>query len=283
MKISISDFITKQKSRERIVMLTCYDYPSACILDAQGVDIALVGDSVGTTILGYADTTAVTMDDMLHHLRAVVRGIKRCFVLCDMPINTYNTPQQAIDNARVLIEAGADAVKIENAPEAIAAIATAGIPVCGHIGYTPQTDKNNAVVKGKDFQHACALVNLALKIESAGAFMIVFELIPRELAALITAHLTIPTIGIGAGETCDGQVQVINDIIGMSDRKFKHTKLFAHSREAIATAVSAYSAEVRAGSFPAVENSSSLNPDVQTELVQWLKTLKINGIKTDEL
>ncbi len=261
MKISIESLIARKKRGPKIVMLTSYDFPTAQIEESCGVDVQLVGDSVGTNILGYPDVSHVTVADMAHHVAAVSRGAGRSFVLCDMPYHSFETPSQALETARRLTEAGADGVKMEgeNVLDQIGAVANAGIAVCAHIGYTPQT-KSRAAVQGKDFARARELLQKAAAIDSAGASMLVLELIPERLAGEITRLISIPTIGIGAGRLCDGQVQVILDILGMSERTFRHAKAYQALSGQMKQAVSEYAAEVRASQFPGDDHVSRL-PD----------------------
>jgi 3-methyl-2-oxobutanoate hydroxymethyltransferase len=214
---------------------------------------------------------------MLHHVKAVGRGAKRSFVICDMPFGSFKTCEEALKNARLFIEAGADGIKMEGEQESIAqlaCVASAGIPVCGHIGYTPQTDGAKAAVQGKDLQRAQELLSIAKEIEKAGAFMLVLELIPEQLAKKITRHVKIPTIGIGAGRFCDGQVQVVYDIAGMSERLFRHSKVFGDMASEFRKVLNSYTEEVRRGTFPAEKNSSKLPENIQDELEDWLKSLQ---------
>ncbi len=221
---------------EKIAMLTAYDYPIARLLDEAGVDILLVGDSVGMVVLGYPDTTHVTMEEMLHHTRAVARGAGRTPILADLPIASYETPAQAVHNAKRLIEAGAHAVKLEGGAshtEQIRAIAAAGIPVMAHIGMMPQSVllEGGYKIKGKTQSEAERLIADARAVESAGAFGLLLELVVADVARQITQRIKIPTIGIGSGTECDGQVLVIHDLIGLFPW---FTPKFAQPRAAIA-------------------------------------------------
>lgn len=242
---------------EKITMLTAYDYPTARILDDAGIEIALVGDSLGMAVLGFENTLPVTMEMMLHHTSAVVRGTKRALVLADMPFMSYHaSEEEAIRNAgRLLQEAGAQAVKIEGG-SAIAPtvhrITSLGIPVMGHVGMTPQAvhQFGGFRLQGKDQAHALQIEEDALAIQEAGAFAVVLELIDHELAKRITEKLDIPTIGIGAGPHCDGQVQVVNDIIGLYDQFVpKHARQYVDVKAQITEAIKSYSQEVKSGSF----------------------------------
>ena len=214
------DFRERKERGEKITALTAYDYPTARLLDESGVDIILVGDSLGMVVLGYEDTTHVTLDEMLHHTRAVARGVKRALLVADLPIHTYDTPEQALQTARLLVNAGAQAVKFEGgATHAahIAALVDAGIPLMAHIGMLPQSVRKEGgyKVKGRTREGAERLMNDALAVEAAGAFSVVLEIVAAEAAREITAKLKIPTIGIGSGEHCDGQILVTHDLIGL--------------------------------------------------------------------
>ncbi|HEX4086579.1 MAG TPA: 3-methyl-2-oxobutanoate hydroxymethyltransferase [Chthoniobacteraceae bacterium] len=211
-------FRAMKMARRRIAALTAYDYPTARLLDEEGVDVILVGDSVGMVVLGFPDTTSVTMEHMVHHAGAVARGVKEALVVADLPYGSCDTPADAVANSRRLAAAGAGAVKIEGAlTEQIAAIIAAGIPVMGHLGMLPQHVKEEGGyhVKGKTPEQANALLEEARAVESAGAFAVVLELVQPGVAAYITGALGIPTIGIGSGNDCDGQILVTHDLIGL--------------------------------------------------------------------
>ena len=214
------DFRERKKRGERITALTAYDYPTARLLDESGIDMILVGDSLGMVVLGYDDTTQVTLEEMLHHTRAAARGVKRALLIGDLPIHTYDTPAQAVASARALIEAGAQAVKLEGGvshiPQ-IEAIVAEGIPLMGHIGMLPQSvrEEGGYKVKGRTQSEAEALVRDGKAVERAGAFAVVLEIVSPETARQITNALEIPTIGIGSGEHCDGQILVTHDLIGL--------------------------------------------------------------------
>ena len=216
----IAHFQAAKTRGERIAVLTAYDYPAARLLDESGVDVLLVGDSLGMVVLGHPDTTLVTMDDMLHHTRAVARGTQRALIIADLPFGAADTPELALANARRLIEAGAHAVKLEGGASHaahIAALAGAGVPVMAHIGMQPQRVRieGGYRVKGKTAEQADALLADALAVEAAGAFGLLLELVVPDVAKAITARVRIPTIGIGAGADCDGQVLVLHDVIGL--------------------------------------------------------------------
>ena len=250
-------------SKQKITCLTAYDYPTARLLDEAGVDVLLVGDSVGMVVLGYDSTIPVTLDEMLHHTRAVRRGTRNALVVADMPYGTYHAEiSESVRNAvRLVKEAGAEAVKIEGGErrlELIARLTEAEIPVMGHVGLTPQSV--NALggfkVQGKTPAAAEQLIRDARAVEAAGAFAIVLEGIPRELASQITQDLRIPTIGIGAGPDCDGQILVLNDLLGLTFHPVpKFARQYASVGELISSAVREYCSDVRRGSFPS-ENES---------------------------
>ena len=204
---------------ERITALTAYDYPTARLLDESGLDIILVGDSVGMVVLGYEDTTQVTLDEIVHHTRAVARGVKRALIVADMPIHSYDTPEQSLETARILIEAGAQAVKLEGGVShvrQIEAIVSAGIPFMAHIGMLPQSvrEEGGYKVKGRTQEQAEALLRDARAVEEAGAFSVVLEIVAPDTAKMISQAIAIPTIGIGSGKECDGQILVTHDLIG---------------------------------------------------------------------
>jgi len=272
-RISITDLKAKKKRGERIVMITCYDYPSACLLEAAGVDILFIGDTLGMTVLGYDSTIPVTMDEMLHHTKAVVRGSHSAHVLADMPFMSYQTsPEDALRNAaRLLKEGGAQSVKLEGGvrvADTVRFIVEAGIPVMGHIGLTPQSinQLGGYKVQGKTPAAAVRLVNDAVALDQAGAYAVVLECVPLELAKTITDRLAIPTIGIGAGPHCDGQVQVFHDLLGLfQDFVPRHAKRYADLGVQITEAVRAYANEVREGSFPTEKESFLLKGAVFSE------------------
>ena len=256
-RLTVADIAKRHADGARLPMLTAYDYPTAQILDEAGVPLLLVGDSLGQVLLGYESTVRVTMTEMLHHTKAVVRGSQRAMVIGDMPFLTYSTVDEALENAgRFLQEAGAQAVKVEGGVRSariIEAMVKAGIPVMGHIGWTPQAQLGmggKVKVQGKDRTQARGLLADALAVQEAGAFSIVLELMPAQLAAAITERLRIPTIGIGAGPGCSGQVQVITDLLGLGDFVPRHARPYATLRTTIAEAARAYAADVEAGTFP---------------------------------
>jgi 3-methyl-2-oxobutanoate hydroxymethyltransferase len=217
---AMEKFREMKRKGEKIAVLTAYDYPMARLLDESGIDIILVGDSVGMVVLGYEDTTSVTLDEMLHHTRAVARAVKQALLVADLPINTYHTPEQAVATAKKLVEAGAQAVKLEggvsHVPQ-IEAITGAGIPFMAHIGMLPQSvrEEGGYKLKGRTPAEADALIRDAQAVEKAGAFSVVLEIVAKEAAKQVTDAVSIPTIGIGSGEYCDGQVLVTHDLIGL--------------------------------------------------------------------
>jgi len=271
-RVTTSDIGRMFADGERIPMLTAYDYPTARILDEAGIPMLLVGDSVGQVMLGYETTVSVTMDEMLHHTRAVARGARRAIVVGDMPFLSYATTEDALTNAgRFMRDAGAQAVKIEGGVRSariVEAMVKAGIPVMGHIGWTPQSQHGmggKVRVQGKTRDAARTLLADAVAIQEAGAFAIVLELVPEQLAALITSRLRIPTIGIGAGAGCAGQVQVVTDLIGLGDFSPKHAKRYADVQGAIASAAREWAADVIAGRFPGPEQTVRMDDAILDE------------------
>jgi 3-methyl-2-oxobutanoate hydroxymethyltransferase len=276
MRYTISDIKDMKASGVKIPMITAYDYTSAKIIDEIGLPIILVGDSLGQVILGYDSTIPVTVDDMVHHIKAVSRGAKKSHIVGDMPFMSYQTNSyDALRNAgRLLQEAGAQSVKLEGgvtmAPT-VQRLVSRGIPVMGHIGLTPQSvnQLGGYKVQGKTLKAAVKLMEDARALEDAGAFAIVLECVPGDLSKLITDKLSIPTIGIGAGPSCDGQVQVFHDMLGMlTDFKPKHTKQYTNLSDIIKRSISQYADEVRDITFPTSEHSYKLNQDILNELQQ---------------
>jgi 3-methyl-2-oxobutanoate hydroxymethyltransferase len=273
-KRTIQDFITMKKSGEKISMLTAYDASFAALIDAAGIDMVLVGDSLGNVLLGYNSTVPVTMEEMLHHCKAANRGIKHALLVGDMPFMSYQVSHsEAIANAgRFLKEAGCDAVKLEGGTEVgdtVKAIVKAGIPVMGHIGLTPQTASQlgGYKVQGKDADSAKRLLQSARDLETAGAFAIVLECIPAQLSELITKTVALPTIGIGAGKHCDGQVLVTHDMVGMFEKFIpSFVKQYANLAHQIKKAVADYHKEVKNGTFPTEEHSFNMQINIQNLL-----------------
>jgi 3-methyl-2-oxobutanoate hydroxymethyltransferase len=266
---TLNDFLRMKKNGEKIVMLTAYDYPSARLAQEAGVDIVLVGDSLGMVVLGYDSTVPVTMSDMIHHTRAARRGAKDTFMITDMPFLTYQiSAAQALENAaRLVQEGGCEAVKVEGGEEIasqVRALVRAGIPVCGHVGLTPQsaTALSGYKVQGRTAEAAQKLLHDALALEEAGAFMIVLECIPEQVAQMIGQRLAIPTIGIGAGVKCDGQVLVYHDTLGLFERFVpKFVKQFEMLGVKAKDALGVYAHEVRTGAFPGPEHSFSMKEE----------------------
>ncbi len=268
-KVTIADLQQKKEKGQKITMMTAYDYPTAHLVDQAGIDTILVGDSLGMVMLGYDSTVPVTMDEMIHHCKAVRRGVKSSFIVGDMPFMSYQiNVEQAVENAgRFMKEAGCDSVKLEGGSEmasVLRAIVTAGVPVCGHIGLTPQTATmlSGFKVQAKDAESARQLLKSAKDLEEAGAFMMVMECIPDLVAEKITNELKIPTIGIGAGKNCDGQVLVYHDLVGLFERFTpKFVKQYVNLAPKVKEALVQYKNEVEAGSFPGPEHTFSMKED----------------------
>ena len=269
-------YIRNRKNATPIAEVTAYDYPWARLADQAGMDIVLVGDSLGMVVLGYTDTVSVTMEEMIHHTRAVVRGVEHALVVTDMPFGSCSSSiPAAIDNAvRILKEGRADAVKVEGGvtmAKTVAAMVAAGIPVQGHIGLTPQTATSlgGFKVQGKSAQAARQLIDDALALEAAGCFSIVLEAIPAPLAEHITGRLAIPTIGIGAGPDCDGQVLVIHDLVGLYDRFTpKFVKQYARINEPVGEALRQYREEVQNRAFPTAAHSFTMKAEEMDRLLK---------------
>ncbi len=270
MKNTVSTLLSQKQSGKKITMLTAYDYTTARIEDECGVNSILVGDSLGMVMLGYDNTLPVTMEDMLHHTKAVSRGAKNAFVVADMPFMSYQTSvYDAVVNAgRLIKEGGAQAVKLEGGAEVceqIKAIVDSSIPVVGHLGLTPQSVNvfGGFKVQGKNYERAAKIIDDALLIQEAGACAVVLECIPAKLAEIITKELTIPTIGIGAGNACDGQVLVYQDMLGLTTGHTpKFAKKFADAGALMREGFSAYIQETESGSFPADEHTYSVDDDI---------------------
>lgn len=269
-KNTVSTLLNMKQNGDKITMLTCYDYSMAKLMDEAGVNTLLVGDSLGMTILGYEDTLSVTMEDMIHHTAAVARGAKNALVIGDMPFMSYQVSvEQAVINAgRLMKEGRCQMVKLEGGVSVcsqIEAIVKASIPVCAHIGLTPQSINmfGGFKVQGKSAEAAKQIIEDAKRIEAAGASMVVLEGIPTPLAKVITETLTIPTIGIGAGKYCDGQVLVYQDMLGMfGDFKPKFVKVFANTGDFMKNAFGSFIGEVKDGTFPGEENSYAMDESV---------------------
>ena len=268
-KVTITELQQKMETGQKITMMTAYDYPTGRLVDEAGIDTILVGDSLGMVMLGYDSTVPVTMDEMIHHCKAVRRGVKSSFIIGDMPFMSYQiSVEKAVENAgRLFKEGGCDSVKLEGGSEMahiIKAIVRAGIPVCAHIGLTPQTATmlSGFRVQGKDAESANELVQSTRDLENAGAFMIVMECIPDLVAAKITRESKIPTIGIGAGKECDGQVLVFHDLVGLFDRFTpKFVKQYINLSPRIKEALVQFKDEVEDGSFPGPEHTFAMKKE----------------------
>jgi 3-methyl-2-oxobutanoate hydroxymethyltransferase len=274
MRVTITEIKEMKQRKEKIPMLTAYDYVTAKVVDEAGVPLILVGDSLGMVMLGYESTIPVTMEEMIHHTKAVVRGAKKALVIGDMPFMSYHiSVSDALHNAaRFIQEGGAQAVKLEGGEvvaEKVRRLVDCGIPVMGHIGLTPQSihQLGGFKVQGKAVEDAKKLLNDARILEEAGAFAIVLECTPAPLSKLITQKLAIPTIGIGAGPDCDGQVQVISDMLGLyTEFVPRHAKQYARLAGEIKTAVSSYISEVKSLSFPTMEQSYTMDESLVKQL-----------------
>ena len=276
-KVTTVTFREMKMRGERIVMLAAYDYPTARMIDEAGIDAILVGDSVSNVVLGYKDTLAVTMEEMLHHTKAVARAVERAMVIGDMPFLSYQASvEDAVRNAgRFLKEGGAEAVKIEGGREVldkIEAVIQAGIPVMGHLGLTPQWvhQLGGFKVQGKTQAAARVIVEDARKLREAGVFSLVLECVPWQLAKLITERIDVPTISCGAGPYCDGQVLVLHDLIGLSGLSPKFVKHYAELKDPIERALRDFREEVRTGKFPTLEHSYEMKSKELRELKKWL-------------
>jgi 3-methyl-2-oxobutanoate hydroxymethyltransferase len=276
-KLSVAAIMAR-KGGEKLTMLAAYDYPTARLIEAAGVDIILVGDSLGMVVLGYESTVPVTVDDILHHTRAVVRGAPNTQIVADMPFLSYHlSDAQAIENAGRLIQhGGADSVKLEGGrriAERIQAIVDAGIPVMGHVGLTPQTAGKSGGfrVQGRDLASALAIVEDAEAVAASGVFSMVVEAVPADLGRIVTERIDVPTIGIGAGADCDGQVLVVNDLLGIdSNLSLRFAKRYAELGPAMEHAFSSYVNEVQNGDFPSPEHSFTMKPEVLQALEEAL-------------
>jgi 3-methyl-2-oxobutanoate hydroxymethyltransferase len=273
-RVSIPRLLEMKRGGERIGMLTAYDYPTARILDRAGVDVMLVGDSLGMVVLGYESTVFVTLEDMIHHIKAVVRGTERAFVVGDLPFGSYNeSPVQAVRSANRLIkEGGCAAVKLEGGIEmapAVRAIAEAGIPVVGHVGLLPQSASKvgGFKVQAKTAEEAAELVESGRALEKAGAFMVIIEAVPAPVGELLSRSLTVPVVGIGAGPGCDGQVLVTPDMLGVQDELTpRYLKRYAALSSTMEEGVREYLSEVKSGTFPAGEHSYRMDPAEEERL-----------------
>ncbi|MDE2837665.1 MAG: 3-methyl-2-oxobutanoate hydroxymethyltransferase [Chloroflexota bacterium] len=273
MRIRTSKLMDMKRAGEPIVCVTAYDYSMARLVNEAGIPVLLVGDSLGNVVLGYDSTIPVTLDDVLHHTRAVVRGAQDALIVADMPFMTYNVSvEDALRNAgRLLQEGGAQAVKLEGGAfvaETVRRLTENGIPVMGHLGLTPQSvhQLGGYRVQGRTAGQARRLLDDALAIEEAGAFAIVLETVPGNVAQAVTERLTVPTIGIGAGPGCDGQIQVLHDILGLGTRQPRHARRFAELNAVTLDALRAYKEEVGSRSFPTAEHTTAADASVVAEL-----------------
>ena len=276
MKRDIAYLHTKKQEQQPITVLTCYDYPTACLQDEAGIDIVFVGDSVGTNILGYKSEMEVTMADMCHHLKAVRRGVTDAYLLVDMPYAADRDAEQAVTNAKRFLSDGADGVKLEGGIEKVPiveALVAQGIETCAHIGHNPQIHGSKAATHGKTFAKAKRLIETAAALADAGAKLIVLEKITEEISQIITETVDIPTIGIGAGRYCDGQVLVINDVLGIGPA-FKHAKRYQDYNQLTFEAICQYREEVTNGTFPTDANASHIPPDKLERVQKWLKSVR---------
>jgi len=271
MKKDLAYLRAKKQNHQKISMLTCYDYPTAVLEDRVGIDIIIVGDSLGTNVLGYASEADVTMADIIHHLKAVRRGVSQAYILADLPYGAYQTPEEALKNAQQLINCGADGVKLEGIFETtVSHLAAHNIEVCGHIGLQPQTHQKKTL-KGKKFLQAKALIEAALALEQAGLTMLLFEFIPEEVGKLITETVKVPTLGIGAGRFADGQVLIVNDILGITPRKLKLAKRYQDYQTLTLQAIMQYKEEVEGNRFPAEENIRHMAAEELQQLMGWVR------------
>ena len=273
-RITVRNISEMKRRGEKIPMITAYDYTTAILADAAQIPIILVGDSLGMVVLGYESTVPVTLEDMIHHVKMVARGSKNALIVADLPFMSYRVdPAQALGNAaRLMQEGGAHTVKLEggeNVAPIVRSIVECGIPVMGHIGVTPQSVNfyGGYRVRGRSSKEAAQLLKDALALEAAGAYAVVLEMVPTPLSRLISQKLTIPTIGIGAGPDCDGQVQVLHDMLGLfTDFVPKHAKKYADLAQVIQEAFVRYGTEVREGAFPTAKESFSMDESALEDL-----------------
>lgn len=271
MNVTYQQLLDKMKAGIPVSMVTAYDAPAARILLECGVDVLLVGDSVGTNVLGYASEQEVTMQDMIHHCKAVARGAHGGYILADIPFGGAADPEKALENARLLVEAGAQSIKIEgweNKKAVVSYLAERDIAVCGHIGYNPQYHGSRGRVFGRDTQVARELLRSARVLEEAGARMLIIEKVPEEVAKIIADRSSIPVIGIGSGRFCDGQVLVLHDIIGLAPRTFRHARQYAQVHMVISDAVTRFREDVEQHRFPGMEHASHVDAAQADALLQ---------------
>ncbi|WP_028775913.1 3-methyl-2-oxobutanoate hydroxymethyltransferase [Shimazuella kribbensis] len=264
-------FLQAQKGKRKIAMATGYDYPTAVLLDQTNMDVVLIGDSVGTNVLGYQSEKEVTLDDIIHHTKAVNRGIKNAYIVADLSYQTYTNPDMALTNAKKLLASGANGIKLEGYhPSIIHHLHKNHIEVWAHIGYNAQFHEK-AAIQGKSFSQAKQLLTETLHLQEAGAQMVILELVPEEVARAITNKLTIPTIGIGAGRYTDGQVLVIQDLLGITSYQFRHAKKYAELNSDIKSAFENYIKEVKEGIFPTESNFTHMKEEDLSLFDEWMK------------
>lgn len=270
MRVTISDLLEMKSRGEKIAMLTAYDYPTAVWEDEAGVDIIFVGDSVGTNVLGYKSEKEVTLDDMVHHLRAVRRGVRHAYLLADLPYLTYETPEAALESASILVSHGADGVKLEGfRPDIVSHLVTNQIEVCAHLGLNPQIHQKKGL-RAKTAKAAGKLISESVALQEAGAWIIVYELIPEEVARQATRRLSIPTIGIGAGRHTDGQVLIVSDMLGINSFDLRHVRKYEQLHERATRAIGQYIVDLRTGEFPGDENARQLSAEESQALEEML-------------
>lgn len=274
MKKTLAYLREKKRNNQKISALTSYDYPTTLLLEEADIDMIILGDSVGTNILGYSDETEVTLDDMIHHARAVCRAKKDVFLVVDLPYKTYETPGEAVENARKLTKAGADAVKFEGIKtDILGALKENNIDVMCHIGLNPQHDqermKQGRVAKGKLSGEAVELLEGALLLEKCGADLIILEKIPERVSKIITQNLKMPTVGIGAGKYCDGQVLIVYDLFGINERKFKHNPEYINLRQLMIDTARKYKQEVEEGTFPSERHVNVIHDAEYDKIRSW--------------
>ncbi len=273
-RVTPDSLIAMKQGGELIAMLTCYDYPTALQQDAADVDIIFIGDSVGINALGYEDPQQVTMEDMVHHTRAVRRGVKKALLVSDMPYGSYATPEQAVANARRLAEAGAEAIKLEGGREVldcVAGILARGIPVIGHVGHTPQSRAGKRAVFGDRAEEAGTVYENARALTATGVIAVVLECIPERVAEIITKALPIPTIGIGAVRTCDGQVLVVTDMLGWNRTPYRFVKTYADLATVTRKAFSDFVTEGRTRRFPSEEHRFRMKSEELRKFKKWVE------------
>jgi 3-methyl-2-oxobutanoate hydroxymethyltransferase len=274
MKKTLEYLNEKKKNNRKITVLTSYDYPTTRILEETDIDMIILGDSVGTNVLGYRNETEVTINDMIHHTKAVCRGKKDIFLVVDLPYKTYETPDDAVKNAKILTEEGADAVKFEGVREDILlSLKENNFNVMCHIGLNPQHEqekmKQGRIVKGKFFSEAAELLKDAIFLDKAGSDLLILEKIPGKVSKIITQKVKMPTIGIGAGKYCDGQVLIIYDLLGISERKFKHSPEYINIREQMIKTIHRYQNEINEGSFPNEGQTNKIDDSEFDKINDW--------------